>query len=138
MKAVLDASAALAVALKYDGHESVARALEACESILAPELFQSEIANALWKYVVFQGAEKEVALKLLNNTLEMVDVYLPTAENNNEAFFEAVNQKHPVYDMLYLTLARRNDAALITTDKKLGMLAAQLGITIYYDAAVSS
>jgi len=36
-----------------------------------------------------------------------------------EAFAMACLMKHPVYDMLYLVLARRHDALLMTLDEKL-------------------
>lgn len=133
MKAVLDASAAVSIALKKAGYESIQGAISLYNQIIAPDLFRSETANTLWKYVNFEDLKYEHAVELLESILGMVDDYTPTSENNTEAFFEAVHYKHTVYDMLYLTLARRNNAALITLDKKLANLAAKLGVTIYYE-----
>ena len=49
-------------------------------------------------------------------------------KNNTEALIESVRVKHSVYNMLYLTLARREGATLLTLDKKLLTLAKKNGI----------
>jgi predicted nucleic acid-binding protein len=37
---------------------------------------------------------------------------------------------HPIYDMVYLVLARRNNAKLLTMDKKLISAAKKAGVVI--------
>ena len=44
------------------------------------------------------------------------------------AFSEAVRLNHPVYDMLYFVLARRNAATLFTLDRKLQQLCLDNGV----------
>ena len=39
-----------------------------------------------------------------------------------------MRQSHPVYDLFYVTLARRNAAALFTADKKLVALCERMGV----------
>lgn len=133
MIVVLDASAAISVTLKREGHESIGNAINQFDRILAPEIFRSETANALWKEVTFRGFDSALASSSLEIVHGMIDDYIPASENISEAFFEAIHHNHNVYDMLYLTLARRNNAALITLDKKLSSLAANQGIAIYLD-----
>jgi len=58
----------------------------------------------------------------------LVDEYHEINKNNSEALIESVRLKHSVYDMLYLTLARREGATLLTLDKKLLTLARKNGI----------
>ena len=60
----------------------------------------------------------------------MIDEYVDIAENNFEALHEAMRLEHTVYDMLYLTLARRTGSALVTLDKRLAALAEQEKITV--------
>ncbi|BAK45380.1 type II toxin-antitoxin system VapC family toxin [Eggerthella sp. YY7918] len=48
--------------------------------------------------------------------------------NAAESFAEAVRQNHPVYDLFYATLARRNAATLVTADKRLIALCERMGI----------
>jgi len=43
---------------------------------------------------------------------------------------EAIRLKFPAYDMLYLTLARRKGAVLLTLDHSLNMIAKKEGIEI--------
>jgi predicted nucleic acid-binding protein len=42
----------------------------------------------------------------------------------------ACKLNHPVYDMLYLILARRNSAPLLTRDKKLKGVALKSGVEV--------
>ncbi|MBN2244352.1 MAG: type II toxin-antitoxin system VapC family toxin [Candidatus Aminicenantes bacterium] len=54
-----------------------------------------------------------------SNTLELVDFYEPSSSLFREAFGRSSQIGHPVYDSLYLVLARRNNAILLTLDTKL-------------------
>ena len=45
-----------------------------------------------------------------------------------EATKEAMRLRHPVYDMLYFVLARRNAATLFTLDRKLQQLCLDNGV----------
>ena len=49
-------------------------------------------------------------------------------ENIDEAFLEAARLDHSVYDLLYLTLARRRAATLFTADRRLVSLCEQTGV----------
>jgi len=50
-----------------------------------------------------------------------------------EAFNMACMFNHPVYDMLYLVLARRHSAILLTQDKKLSIVAKKAGVRVLQD-----
>jgi predicted nucleic acid-binding protein len=60
----------------------------------------------------------------------LVDEFVPIAENNLEALHEAIRLEYSVYDMLYLTLARRTGATLMTLDGPLNTIAEREGIEI--------
>ena len=64
----------------------------------------------------------------ITEALGLVDEFVPLEENAAESFAEAVRQSHPVYDLFYVTLARRNAATLLTADKKLVALCERMGV----------
>lgn len=98
------------------------------EKIIASELFRAEIFNAFWKYVRAGLMETEQAKTFATKAIELVDEFVPLEENASESFSEAVRQNHSVYDMFYLTLARRNDATLFTADRKLMKICDEMGV----------
>ncbi len=58
-----------------------------------------------------------------DNTLRLVDDFIQSSTLYKEAFALSCLGNHPVYDALYLTVARRHNAVLLSMDKKLGKLA---------------
>ena len=56
----------------------------------------------------------------------LVDRVEPDRHLQAEALALAIHLQHPVYDCLYLALARREAATLITTDRRLQWLAEQV------------
>ena len=52
----------------------------------------------------------------------------PLKRTLRKSFAEAARQGHPVYDLLYVTLARRNVATLFTADRKLAVLCERMGV----------
>ena len=49
-----------------------------------------------------------------------------------EALIEAIRLDHPVYDLLYLVLARREGATLFTLDQKLQNLCLDNGVNCVF------
>lgn len=89
------------------------------EPVMTSDLFRVEVRNAFWKYVHAGLLSGHVAEKYVDEALALVDVFVPLCENADEAFAEAVRQDHSVYDMFYLTLARRSNGTLFSADRKL-------------------
>ena len=128
MIAVLDAGAAVGVVLKQPQAAHLISQLESANLVLAPALFVSEVCNAFWKYRkadLFEQAAVEVSLV---QALELPDRLEPASACCQEAFAMAVRRQHPFYEALYLVLARRHNATLLTIDKRLAALAAKLEI----------
>lgn len=98
------------------------------ERVVASELFQAEVRNTFWKYVRAKMMTPLQAEERIEAALDLVDEFVPLEENAAESFAEAVRQNHPVYDLFYLTLARRNAATLFSADKKLIALCDRLGV----------
>lgn len=126
MRAVLDASAAVNVVMRTDRAADLIGALEGCDLVLAPTLFHGEVANTLWKYVRAGVIDKQTALTRLEEARGLVDSFEADEGLATEAMSQAILHAHPVYDLLYLVLAMRYGARLLSADGKLMELAARI------------
>lgn len=125
---VIDASAAVAIAKNTEEGQAMRLLLNKPERIIAPRHFLEEMGNVAWKYAVIGGLSEEDAMSLFWEAAELVDYFSDTEPLLTEAIHEAVLNHHPVYDMIYFVLARRNAATLFTLDKKLRAICAAAGV----------
>jgi len=130
MTVVLDASAALAVALGRSGADNLSARLYEADRVLAPDLYAAEVSNAFWKYCSLGMIDQADCVRGVEFCLGLIDESVPTEGVWAEAFAEAVLARHPVYDLLYLVVARRNVAEVLTCDEKLKRLARTLRLGI--------
>ena len=93
--------------------------------MLAPELMLSEVANTLWKLWRADLLNNLDAQQLLADARDLVDRVEPDRHLQAEALALACHLNHPVYDCLYLALARREAATLISADRRLRTLVAE-------------
>ena len=119
MTRVIDAS----VACKWFFEEPLsadARELAlAHPALVAPDLIIAECANVAWRRVrdgQVSVEQAEASLKALPDWFEMLT---PSVDLHQSAFRIARTLGHPVYDCLYIALAARDAAPLITADKAL-------------------
>lgn len=125
---VLDASAALRIVLGEADAAALLELVGAAAVVTTPDLFCSEVANALWKYVRAGEIRIDDATDRYDQALKLVDEIVPSAELGTEALAAAARFEHPVYDMMYAVLARRHAAALLTRDRKLRRAAQELRV----------
>ena len=130
MNVVIDASAAVGLVLAVPGSEAFAVPLERAALVITPDLYVAEVCNALWKYRRAELIPMERGEQALEQILSLPDRIESSSALYLEAFALACRHLHPVYDALYLVLARRNDATLLTLDKRLATLAGQLEIDV--------
>ncbi len=130
MRLVLDASAAVVVVLRRPQSHPLEEALEAADSILAPDLLVPELVNTIWKYHRFEGLNVDLCDRALSRALGLVDVLVPSEELAREAFLLARTTARSAYDMFYLALARREDACLLTRDTALRKEAQRQGVSV--------
>ena len=105
---------------------SWAEQLQQASLVLCPELMLTEVANGLWK---LQRAGKLGGIDpqlLLVDARDLVDRIEPDRHLQVEALALACHFNHPVYDCVYLALARREAAILLTADQRLQRLADQV------------
>ena len=127
---VLDASAALRLVLGLPEANELAAQLQRTSVVMVPELYCSEVANALWKYVNAGHFDIDAALARFDEALALADSFVPDRTLAVEALAEAAARQHPVYDLLYIVLARRHGARVLTLDARLTELAADMGVGV--------
>jgi predicted nucleic acid-binding protein len=130
MRIVLDASAAIEVVLNRSKSSALADLLSQAEEVLAPDLLVSEATNVIWKCHRFEGLDRDSCEQALNAAVTIPDRLIPSVALYREAFLLAEVSKRPAYDMFYVALARREDAALLTLDAGLKSLAAKQGVRV--------
>lgn len=130
MRTVLDASSAANIVLRTDLAPALIEKLRQSHLVIAPALFHSEIANTLWKYVRVGDMDKETAFIRYGEAIDLVDTFEADQQLIAEALSTAIRYNHPVYDMLYVILARRHGCTILTVDKKLVALIQQLDHTL--------
>ena len=123
---VLDASAVVRLILLDPMAADWALTLKTAGMVLAPELMLTEVANTLWKLQRAQQLQGVNPLELLAHAKGLVDHIEPDRQLQVEALALAIHFNHSVYDCLYLALARREAATLLTADRKLQTLASQV------------
>ena len=130
MISVLDAGAAIELVFKLTHHSRIAEELGQAATVLAPGLYVSEVANALWKYPKQASDPQEIDPILVDAAVELIDEFVPGRELYREAYAFSTQWGHPINDSMYLVLARRNAALLLTTDKRMRQLAAKNKIQV--------
>lgn len=128
MRVVLDASAAVRLIMRMEDALVLADRLDEASLVLVPGLFRTEVANALWKYVRAEQLSADNAVRRLDEALALPDAEVPDSELLTEALASACRTSHPVYDQLYVILARRHAASLLTRDRRLAKLAGRFGV----------
>jgi predicted nucleic acid-binding protein len=130
MTVVLDASAAAEIVFKRSAGVHLREFIGSAEKVITAELYKAEIANTLGKYIHTDLISKEQGMQILDLSLGLIDEFVDIKENAVEALHEAVKRKQPVYDMLYLTLARRTGSLLLTMDTRLAESARDADVTV--------
>ena len=128
MIVVLDASAGIEIALSRIDAMKYETIITNASKVISSDLYKAEVANVLWKYHKSGLLNKNEVTQRLHYCTELVDEFIDIDEKNEEALNEGIRIDHSIYDLLYLTLARRNGAILLTQDKKLKNIAKENGI----------
>ena len=129
MMITLDASAAINLVSQTKEGQQVERFIIESECVIAPELFLPEVANAFWKYCQFDNLTPALASQSIDKAVKLIDIFVPSQDLIKEAFSLSCSSNCSVYDALYLVVTRRNNGMLITMDRKLRTIAAQLDIS---------
>lgn len=116
-RAVLDASGAVHLVLNGPHALPLAAKLEDVAFVTAPDLFCSEVANSLLKYVRAGNLTLDQAVTRFEECMGLADSLILERALAPEALVAAARHQHSVYDMMYAVLARRSGAMVITMDR---------------------
>jgi len=131
MMVVLDASAAIEIALENGSADYFQEIIMNSDLVIAPDTFPSEITNIFWKYGFYSEMDKEKCENGIDYCLDLIDDYIDTKSICREVFFESINNEHSSYDIFYLVVARRHNAGILTKDKKMINIAKNLKIKVF-------
>jgi predicted nucleic acid-binding protein len=124
----MDASAAIEILLNRPDGDRLVRSLEAAHEVIAPDFLFVETANALGKSHRFQKLPLTICHRALEELERMIKRAVPAQELYRDAFALARASQRSAYDMLYLALAKRETATLVTLDAALKKEAGRHGI----------
>lgn len=97
--------------------------------LTVPDIFWSESANILWKGIRRGRCSEETARASLVSLRELEIPTVPALALLDSAFGLAISHSRTVYDALYVALAVKAKAQLVTADEKLAnALAAHLPV----------
>lgn len=113
---VVDASVSVKWLVSEEGSDTADRLLAGRDELHAPRLMASEIANALWRKVRLDEIERGQAGILMAAVSEMPLRWYADEKICADAVRLAVALDRPVYDCVYLALAHRIDAQMVTAD----------------------
>lgn len=135
MIAVLDASAAVEILLQRKHADLLGARVTDAEWVLVPSVYTSELCNVFWKYHMHSGQTmtREICEHLIAKGMALPDTVADDRELYREAFAMACACTSTVYDMMYLVLARRNSAHLLTMDRKLRKIASTHDVQVVQD-----
>ncbi len=88
-------------------------------SMLAPELLPVEIASSLWKRVYREGVRPEEVKAHYDRFVHLCPALVRISGLTETAFHLALENKHPVYDCLYVALSLETHCPLVTADEGL-------------------
>lgn len=96
--------------------------LEKYDRFYTVDLAYAEVGNVAWKRVQIFGEGYAIASKALQGAIDFIEKVCQVVESREllaEALQLAVDQHVTIYDSLFLSLARRVNIKLLTTDQGL-------------------
>jgi predicted nucleic acid-binding protein len=122
MTVILDVSGITQILFKKEKGNKFTEVIKKAAKIIAPDLYISELTNTLWKYYKAKLLTKEMCDVKIEEGINFIDDFISSNDLWKEAFGEGIKNDHPIYDMYYAVLARRNNGKLITNDERLAKI----------------
>ena len=118
MSLVIDASVAVKWLIAEEGSDAAHRLAASEDDMHAPRLMASEIANAIWRKARLGEIERGQASSLMAAVPEMPVCWSADEMLSADAVRLALALDRPVYDCVYLALAHRLGAQVVTADER--------------------
>jgi predicted nucleic acid-binding protein len=130
-RAVLDASAAVHLVLQQSHARVLAGFLQDAGIVTTPDLFASEVANSLLKYIRHGDLSTETASVRLEEALGLIDSTAAGPALAQEALLTAEKRRDSAYDMMYAVLARRSGATVVTMDRRFALSLKEMDLPVF-------
>ncbi|MFN3671611.1 MAG: type II toxin-antitoxin system VapC family toxin [Bosea sp. (in: a-proteobacteria)] len=114
---VVDASVAMKWFVDEDDSDR-AETLLAADIAIAPAIILSEVGNGIWTKRRSAGIDGASASRFIGHLTQLLREVVPLDTLMAEAMKLAFDLDHPVYDCVYLALARSRGSVLVTADKR--------------------
>ena len=119
---VIDSSALIKYFSREEGWEKVEEHI--LEGATTLDLAIKEVANALWRKILKEEMETHQAKEILEDLIKAQAIkIIPQNTLIAEALELAIKHHTPIYDTLFITLAKKLKTTLITSDTKQGSIA---------------
>ncbi len=118
MRLVVDASVAVKWLVVEEDADVAQELATSGHELHAPRLMASEVANALWRKARTGEIERRAAGVLLANVPEMPVRWGADETVSADAVRLALAFDRPIYDCVYLALAHRIGATMLTADRR--------------------
>jgi predicted nucleic acid-binding protein len=118
MARVIDASAAVALIVKSPRTQTVRDIFSSTTELAAPDILIAETANAIWNHRRTFAFTAEAVGEFLERLCATIAI-VSSSTLVREAYAIAMELNHPAYDALYLALAKRDAAQIVTFDERL-------------------
>lgn len=116
---VVDASVAVKWFLPEPDAEPAVALLRAGHRLLAPDLLWIEVASVLWKVARREALTADEAGRMISDAAAFPVEILESGPLLTDALRIATATDRTVYDSLYVALAAREDAVMVTADERL-------------------
>ena len=118
MRLVVDASVAVKWLVVEEDADAAQELATSGQDLHAPRLMASEVANALWRKARAGEIERRAAGVLLASVPDMPVRWGADETVSADAVRLALALDRPIYDCVYLALAHRIGAVLLTADPR--------------------
>lgn len=115
---VIDASVAVKFVFREPGSGEARALLASDDPLVAPDWILPEVAHALWNKVRNSELLAVHAESSVESLPEFFVRLFSAADLISDAVSLSYRLRHPVYDCLYLALAMRENAPIVTADVK--------------------
>ncbi|MCL1928405.1 MAG: type II toxin-antitoxin system VapC family toxin [Treponema sp.] len=132
MIVVIDVSGVVEILLHKEKAAKFNKTLQGATLRVAPNLYISELTNVFWKYNTAKMRTKDECIKYIKKGIGLIDRFIDSKEIWEEALSEGINNRHSIYDMLYMVTARRNNGVLITNDSELAAICKKNRVQLCY------
>ena len=118
MTLVVDASVAVKWLVVEEDSADALGLIDSGEELHAPRLLVSEVANAVWRKSRLGEVDSSAAGQLLATMGDMPVRWHADEAICADAIQLAIAHDRPVYDLMYLALAQRLGARVVTADQR--------------------